>query len=632
MIWPVLAWAGLLGAGAAVMAAYFYRRRSRVILVPAVDDWIRVGRPVDTRSISTLLRSLVSLLAQLALVALVALALAECLLAKPRARRLAVVIDAGATMQTRESDGRTRFEIARQRAGAALDRLPEGCEVFLIQAAHRPLVPRPSASNRTVARADLDAAAALDVESDLGAAVRAAAAFVGNDPAAEVLVLSDFSAEPPSAVGTKWTHAAKLTPNPIGADAAGGAAAITNFWCERSPAGCTIGGTVLARGTSGRAATVTVSSNGAIAWTRTVNLADGATPFRAELTIPPLAAFEVAVDAQDALPLDDRAFGVAPPPRRSICLVTRGNAPLERAVRADATAHVRVVAPEHYQPAGDEEVLIVDNVDLPSVPAGAACLFIASRDPLGRVGVREAVDVGAITHWLEHAALADVEPDLIRVRRARRLIAGGAGTVSLVSAADVPLVVATADPAGLDAATGPPASAMPPPTARPAPALFWLFRIDDTDLASRPSFPVLVWDAIDHLSGETNASATRMARTGRPLEVGSADGVAVVDPAGKPLALQPLGAQLVARDVVRHGVYQLTTPVGAVPIAVNLLSDRGTRPLLRNEEEQLTTSDLKPPSVPWWRGGSRWKVLAAAALVLATVEWLMFHRGMLRIA
>src|SRR4051812_12444260 len=120
-----MAWAGLGGAAVAVMAAYFYRRRSRVVVVPAIDDWLRVGRPVDARSVSTLLRSLLSMLAQLLLVALIAWALADALLAKPAARKVAIVIDAGATMQATDArDGRTRFDAARDAARAKLEQLP----------------------------------------------------------------------------------------------------------------------------------------------------------------------------------------------------------------------------------------------------------------------------------------------------------------------------------------------------------------------------------------------------------------------------------------------------------------------------------------------------------------------------
>ena len=53
-------------------------------------------------------------------------------------------------------------------------------------------------------------------------------------------------------------------------------------------------------------------------------------------------------------------------------------------------------------------------------------------------------------------------------------------------------------------------------------------------------------------------------------------------PADKPIELKTVGEQLAARDVVRQGIYQVTTPAGRTPVAVNLLSDRGTKPLERS--------------------------------------------------
>ena len=49
-------WVPVAIAAAPVLAAYFYRRRSRIIEVPAVSEWRRIGNPVDVRSVSTLLR------------------------------------------------------------------------------------------------------------------------------------------------------------------------------------------------------------------------------------------------------------------------------------------------------------------------------------------------------------------------------------------------------------------------------------------------------------------------------------------------------------------------------------------------------------------------------------------------
>src|SRR4051794_11809029 len=114
---------GLLGGIAAVAgaAAVFYRRRGRVVVGAGGTVLARGGRPLDVRSVSTLLRSLYSLAIQLLIVALVLTALADPFPQRNLAKRLIVVIDAGATMQTQESPGKSRFDLARELASKRIE-------------------------------------------------------------------------------------------------------------------------------------------------------------------------------------------------------------------------------------------------------------------------------------------------------------------------------------------------------------------------------------------------------------------------------------------------------------------------------------------------------------------------------
>src|SRR3954451_12848201 len=76
--------------GVPVAAAFLYRRRARVVEVPAADLWAEIGRPVEVRSFRSLLRRLLSLLAQLLLVTLLVLALADPSPRRPAAARTIV--------------------------------------------------------------------------------------------------------------------------------------------------------------------------------------------------------------------------------------------------------------------------------------------------------------------------------------------------------------------------------------------------------------------------------------------------------------------------------------------------------------------------------------------------------------
>src|SRR5205823_6173028 len=120
--------------------------RSRVVEVPAVENWVRVGRPVEPRSVATLFRSFVSLALQLLVILLVAGAILKSMSVIPQTRQLAIVLDCGATMQSTEG-GTSRFELARNLARRTLNSLPSDCRVYVIQAAHRPIVARPSSTD-----------------------------------------------------------------------------------------------------------------------------------------------------------------------------------------------------------------------------------------------------------------------------------------------------------------------------------------------------------------------------------------------------------------------------------------------------------------------------------------------------
>ncbi|HOX25675.1 MAG TPA: BatA domain-containing protein [Candidatus Krumholzibacteria bacterium] len=107
------------------------------------------------------------------------------------------VIDASASMQAQQEDGRTRFAAAVELAGDLLQALPDGSSVqaILAGAAARPLfatwLPAGSA-----ARAALSVATVLDGPGDLAAALRESARQVREAPVrpVEVVLLSDLQA------------------------------------------------------------------------------------------------------------------------------------------------------------------------------------------------------------------------------------------------------------------------------------------------------------------------------------------------------------------------------------------------------------------------------------------------------
>jgi hypothetical protein len=626
-----------------VLAAFFYRRRSRVVEVPAVTIWRQVGRPTDVRSIRTLLRSLASLAVQLLILALLLGALANPFATDEQARRVAVIIDCGATMQTNEAGGRTRFTAAIEAASELLRSGAVDAEVHLVFAAHRPLAAQGGKLSVPAALASLRAAKALDVESDLPAALRAAA-FLREDTSATVVVISDFSGSPQSTLRSLWAGPARLSLVLVGTDQPD--AGVTDVWVEpiarprtvdleEGLVAVRVGASVCSRGLSGRVVPVRVVADGKMAGTAELVLGDDDARVRVEVPalLQPGSAFEVQIDSGDALPVDDRAFGMMPQVRGSVCLVTRGNPSLEAALRADPRVALRVDSPERFRDPRGARVIVFDGPIATSLPAPAdvrvgGYLLIASNDPLGAARLSPApAAVGPVTHWSGgHAVLADVTPDLITIRRAFDIEPTDAFALrSLVTAGDKSLIaeaVLREEPAA--------------PTPVPPKLIYWTFELSDTDLETRLTFPVLLWNTIDYLGSgeESEAPDDSPQRTGRAFNIDPGTELPrLLGPDHLPVELTRVGKRLVARDVVRQGLYQVLDPSGDRTVAISLLSDRGTRtlpPLEPHDAPAEPRLSLRAARslVP---DGLSWKTLAAAAVALGLVEWLLFHRRIVRV-
>lgn len=137
----------IFGAGAAVITLlYLLRMRRRQLIVPFAALWDQVTRESETRRLWRKLRRLISWLFQLILLALICLALGdprpEVWLREPRTT--AIVIDTSASMAARGDDeGRTRFEVALERARGEIETLGPADRILIIAAGSEVEVPAP---------------------------------------------------------------------------------------------------------------------------------------------------------------------------------------------------------------------------------------------------------------------------------------------------------------------------------------------------------------------------------------------------------------------------------------------------------------------------------------------------------
>ena len=157
--------------GLPVVAVFLYRRRARVVEIPAALLWESIGRPVEVRSFATLLTRILSLLMQVLIVSALIFALADPWPVTPVAQRTIFVLDVSATMHTREGAG-DRMELARERISQMLQKAPREMDAVIVLAGRNPSLALPPTTDRGSALQALMQQQALDVDGDLLAAVR----------------------------------------------------------------------------------------------------------------------------------------------------------------------------------------------------------------------------------------------------------------------------------------------------------------------------------------------------------------------------------------------------------------------------------------------------------------------------
>ena len=133
------AFLGLFGLALPVVVLYILKVRRRPVTVPYLRLWEELVTETRARSLFQRLKRLLSLLLQLLILACLVMALAEpsFVLGSVKKESIVVVIDASASMQAIEADGRTRFELALERASELVEGRSFEDELMLVAAADR---------------------------------------------------------------------------------------------------------------------------------------------------------------------------------------------------------------------------------------------------------------------------------------------------------------------------------------------------------------------------------------------------------------------------------------------------------------------------------------------------------------
>ena len=193
-----LAAAALAALAVPVIVFYFLKLRRPRAEVPSLALWRRVVNDRRVNSPFQKFRRNLLLLLQLLLLAALTFAAMQPFLnaGAGQAEYRVLLIDTSASMAAADAAGRTRLDLAKDRAGEIVDDLRAGQRVAVVafDADARPLTE--FTDNPRVLSAALDSLRTADVESDLGDALRVAGALARTVPVAEAILLTDGNLPP----------------------------------------------------------------------------------------------------------------------------------------------------------------------------------------------------------------------------------------------------------------------------------------------------------------------------------------------------------------------------------------------------------------------------------------------------
>lgn len=610
---------GFLALALPILYVHFYRERIQRHAVPSLAFWEDIVLHVERRTALQVLRHHASLFLNLSVLALLVLALSspkiKGLTQVPRS--LVLILDSTPSMGTLVDEKTTRFIRARETAKAYLHSLKRHDRIAVYDS-NGPV--EEATSDRRQIEGTLDRIAVRPearplkdlIESIRGAGLGKEIVYFSDaaDPA-----ISEVEREP----GVRLVVTDQAVEN-LG---------FTDVRISRNDTDRAMGLTVRCRnyGSKPVQSTLEISLEQDRLLDVSLDIPPGETrEWRQRMTASAFpghkledgALVALTLKPGDAFPMDDRAFVVLPsslPPR--VVLFYPGNAPddyLKRVVRV--LAQDGVVASESFTaPIGkfgevalklsEEDLIFMDDISLNvSLRRGRYLFWGCKGEPLPYKAIAT-ISPPRILEWNRSVALTRLVDVTGIVCRTSDVF--GSEWPMLIQS-DVGPVAIYGTQAGVSfVALG--------------------FRLSDTDMTWRPSFPIFIGNVVEWLtSGEWRWMPPQVrcgdrVRTSRPVD----EPLEVFLWNGRDLsrvAAVPKG-QSWTHTFPTPGIYRLKGETTDEWVAANFIdpNEADIRP-----KGSVPPVEL-PPAVRWYQDIPFTVLAAVGALVILTMEWFFFHRG-----
>ncbi|MFL5801760.1 MAG: vWA domain-containing protein [Roseiflexaceae bacterium] len=603
--------------GPIIVAMYLLKLRREERTVSSTFLWQRMVRDVEANAPWQKLRRNILLLLQLLLLLLLALALARPFFSTAgiTGRNLILIIDRSASMGATDAPG-VRLDAARRQAIALVDQLPDGGRATVIAAGGQMEVPAAATTDRRQLR---DAINSITLQtgggSDLAQALTLAAALSSREPESEVAIISDGNVKIPPDLKMPAT----VRYFPIGQR--GDNVAISALSLQPSTAGQTLFAQATNYGSAPAARRMDIYLDGALFNAYNLSLPGGRDQSVVAEVPPQVRVVEARLADQsetDALPEDDRAWAVSNTGEgTTVRVIGPGNRFLETALTLLPDVRTTLVPSStatFTETAAQVSVTILDGVVPPTLPPGNL-FFIAPPRSTEFFSITGQTDFPALRPAPgEEPLLRNISLSEVSVLKANRLVPGAWARV-VVDGDGGPLLLAGERDGRR--------------------VVVLAFSLQQSDLPLQVAFPLLISNIIGYLSPGSGAEAALLTPD-QPLTIpvdASITEVRVTRPDGEVVQITPQNGQAIFADTAQLGPYTVEQRqgerlVGRRRYAVNLFAPDESRIAPQAELNIQQVSGLQQ-AVTRERVGRQefWRWLAAIALVVLVIEWLVYQRN-----